>query len=39
MLCPKQKQTMEFLILDIINQGTKIWNAISDNIKLLSLKQ
>ena len=37
MLCPKQEQTMEFLILD--DQGAKIWNAISDNIKLLSLKQ
>ena len=36
MLCPNQEQTMES---NIRYQGAKIWNAISDNIKLLSLKQ
>ena len=39
MLCPKQEQTMEFSHIRYQGANYKIWNDISDNFKLLSLKQ
>ena len=33
------KTTTNYGIFNIRYQGAKIWNGISDNIKLLSLKQ